>query len=270
MFKLKILLVALASLTFGLLTACGKGFEGSALVPQENHEQVRRSEGEAPPAETAPSVLDQAVNEFVNERNQTGNAANASLAGQIEALSMLRTETYSRGGTTIAYRVRLLFGCDANEEILSPNTRVTEDELRSGANISLGRNSRNTHEFLLACTDSECSQAVVTVRSIDPTGVNAVVHYAMENDGSVVSRGQERVYEYSTRQSSNENFYREATVAWYLEQCLLADAEAQVGFGSNDGGIDDDLFGDGSNNEDDDMPFLGDGEEDDFDFFWQE
>ncbi len=280
--NVNILIAITATLSFAMLTACGEGFKGSKLLSQENHEQIQRGEDDITPGVTAPAVDEQVVEEFAEEVAETGNAANASLAGQIEALSMTRTEVdLGNGNMDVTYRVRLLFGCDSNEELVA-SSMVDQEALQSGETVSLGRNSMNTHEFLLACTDSECGESVVTVRSIDPTGVNAVVHYGMKDEGMVTSDlgGRMRVYEYTTRRNNLDNFYTEATVAWYLEQCLLSDAESQLGEGlSGNGSIDDDLFGNGSGSDlsfttgdgsDDDLPFTtgADDDSDDDNLFW--
>ncbi len=246
MFKVKMYLAVSATLAFAMLTACGDGFKGNELVAQTNHEQIQRGEGDIVAGDTAPAVDEQAVAGFVTEREQTGSAANASLASTIKALSMVRTDVTSNGTTTVNYRVRMLFGCGSNQEMVA-SSNVDTNRLRAGETVSLGRNAGGQYEFLLACTDSECGEAVVTVRSIDPTGVNALVHYGMRNEGIIGTDlgGLMTMSEYTTRRSTEENFYTEATVAWYLEQCLLSEAELALGEGLSGGntGVSDDLFG---------------------------
>lgn len=245
MMKLKITMAVLSVFSFAMLTACGEGFKPAKLVSQQSQEQISRTADQAPAAEAPVSVYQQAISSFAPQESSLSSSQNQSLANSIDAVGLMRSDTFAGNTTTTNFTMTVLLGCNSYDQIKMGGL-VDMDSLKAGKTVTIG--SGTYYDFLASCTDSECNELVVTVRQKIGSKVSGIVHYILQNERVANVSDFTTEYEYTVRKPTADltNFYSNNTVASVREQCNTADAQNNGSIAGSTSGVDSNLFG-GSN-----------------------
>ncbi len=195
------LMVFLMATCFGLLTACGEGFEARNLegVTADNaavEEDIERT----PPGQTAPEVDQSIYDSFSNELGGLDLATVLRFVLDIKAFGLeLRTTEHPGGASeNTSARSLLLTGCENNERTEIFDSNVDYNRLTSGERIVAGNNG--LYEVLLECTIENCDEMMAIIRRQGDDTTDAIAFIGLEKDGNDVRGSRSITRNYISRQ----------------------------------------------------------------------
>lgn len=242
------LMFILMAACFGLLTACGEGFEAKNLegITSDNNEAVEQDIGRTPPGQTAPEVDQSIYDSFSNELDGLNLATVLRFVLDIKAFGLeLRTTEHPGGASeNTSARSLLLTGCQSHERTEIFDTSVDYDALTNGERIVAGNNG--LYEVLLECTVDSCDELMAIIRRQGDDTTDAIAFIGLEKDGQDITGSRSTTRNYISRQVQiNAEETRAALEPmFYLQNHCVNNTVGTVNDGDDDGTVVDPFGGD--------------------------
>lgn len=176
-------LIAVAS-CFGLLTACGEGFEASKMEGLTSEpDQIIEDEINRVPEGQTPVEVDQSIyDSFSTEMGGLNQETVRGFVYGIKAFGLeLQTTEHPGGASSNTTATSLLInGCASHQRTEIYDSSVDYDALLNGDRVVVGNNG--LYEIMLECTLDSCDEMMAIIRRQGDDSTDAIAFIGLEKD----------------------------------------------------------------------------------------